>query len=177
MNDRDPENMIKGRIAEAIIFGLFESSNYNIYNFGYESLLQSLADMTKGGKLENNPTANKIRFMPDYILIDKNGYSQFIEVKFVKHFNNFNRYTIEKLKNIKEYWSETRLVVVTLDKPYFRTNFVNVIKSGSDLLPLDKGFPDIDKTIIEKFENYVESYLHLPNASMEEQMKESENGN
>ena len=37
-----PENMIKGRIAEAIIEELLKASGNDVYRFGYESILQNL---------------------------------------------------------------------------------------------------------------------------------------
>jgi hypothetical protein len=38
----DPENVIKGRIAEAIIEELLRTSGNRVYRFGYESILQNL---------------------------------------------------------------------------------------------------------------------------------------
>ena len=38
----DPLNIIKGRIAEALVEELLKSCGNNVYRFGYESLLQNL---------------------------------------------------------------------------------------------------------------------------------------
>jgi hypothetical protein len=46
----DPENVIKGRIAEAIIEELLRTSGNRVYRFGYESILQNLARASKGVK-------------------------------------------------------------------------------------------------------------------------------
>ena len=40
-NSYTPENMIKGRIAEAIIEELLKASGNDVYRFGYESILQT----------------------------------------------------------------------------------------------------------------------------------------
>ena len=38
----DPLNIIKGRIAEALVEELLRACGNNVYRFGYESLLQNL---------------------------------------------------------------------------------------------------------------------------------------
>ena len=53
----DPENVIKGRIAEALVEELLRSSGNKVYRFGYESILQNLtqtdADSTDTAVTEN----------------------------------------------------------------------------------------------------------------------------
>ncbi|MCK5593901.1 MAG: hypothetical protein KAI18_01525 [Candidatus Aenigmarchaeota archaeon] len=74
------EDLIKGRIAEALIEQLFENSGYFVYRYGMENTIPALKN---GLSKIKNSTAYMIRKMPDFVIqnkITKNVF--FIEVKF-----------------------------------------------------------------------------------------------
>jgi hypothetical protein len=111
----DPTNIIKGRIAEAIIEELLKASGNKVYRFGYESTLQNLVQspsefdrQTKNGQ--------RVSSMPDFIVINAEGSPFFVEVKFRSDPYNLKGYS---LKKIKKFWY-AKVVLVTIEKPYFR---------------------------------------------------------
>ena len=112
----DLENMIKGRIAEALIEELLRACGNKVYRFGYESILQNLVQ--NGSRFDHrSPNGEQIRSIPDFVVVNDEGKSFFVEVKFRANpawlVNN------PKVKQLKEYW-QAKLILVTTSKPYFR---------------------------------------------------------
>lgn len=73
------EDMIKGRIAEAIVKCMFEDLGFEVIPYGYEHTCPTIAkkeDLIKGD------VKNHIRNAPDFIIVDNNGEANFIEVKY-----------------------------------------------------------------------------------------------
>ncbi|MDD3808542.1 MAG: hypothetical protein PHG49_03475 [Candidatus Pacebacteria bacterium] len=77
----EAENMLKGRMAESLVEELFKLCGYKIYRFGYEAVLQNLVQVESNFE-KYNDVAEKIRAIPDFIVIDSSGKPVFIEVKF-----------------------------------------------------------------------------------------------
>ena len=76
-----PENMIKGRIAEAIIEELLKASGNDVYRFGYESILQNLVQ--RGSNFDHrNKNAHQVKSIPDFVVLNAEGNNFFLEVKF-----------------------------------------------------------------------------------------------
>lgn len=74
------ENMIKGRLAEALIEELFLSLGFNVFRYGMENTILAIMKLLKGVRSD---VADNIRKMPDFViqhLITRKVY--FIEVKF-----------------------------------------------------------------------------------------------
>ncbi|MPZ78676.1 MAG: hypothetical protein GEU77_19420 [Deltaproteobacteria bacterium] len=112
----EPENIIKGRIAEAIIEELLRTSGNKVYRFGYESILQNLIQ-TDSGFDRHSRNGEQVRSIPDFVVVNPNGRSFFVEVKF----RSDPVWLIKAplLKQLKEYW-QAKLILVTITKPYFR---------------------------------------------------------
>jgi hypothetical protein len=111
----EPENIIKGRIAEAVIEELLRRCGNRVYRFGYESTLQNLIQTplefdrkTKNGQ--------RVSSMPDFIVINAGGSPFFVEVKFRSDPQNLKGYS---LKNSKKLWY-AKVILVTIATPYFR---------------------------------------------------------
>lgn len=75
-------NMIKGRIAEALIEQLFIKLGYRVYRYGMENSIPGIMELLRGAKSE---VANMIKRMPDFVIQEKTGDAHFIEVKFSKN--------------------------------------------------------------------------------------------
>ena len=77
----DPLNIIKGRIAEALVEELLKTCGNNVYRFGYESLLQNLlqADANFDRRTKNG---QQVRSIPDFVVVNGRGKPTFVEVKF-----------------------------------------------------------------------------------------------
>lgn len=72
------ENMIKGRIAEALIEELFLYLDYNVFRYGMENTVPGIVKLLKGVRSD---VAHNIRRMPDFV-IQKENEVYFVEVKF-----------------------------------------------------------------------------------------------
>lgn len=81
MGRMDPKSIIKGRIAEAIVEELLRSSGNKVYRFGYESILQNLTQ-TDSRFHRYGGNAEQVRSIPDFVVVNSEGQSFFVEVKF-----------------------------------------------------------------------------------------------
>lgn len=73
------EQMIKGRIAEAIVKCMFEDLGFEVIPYGYEHTCPTLANRKR---LIQGDVKNHIRKAPDFIIVDKEGIANFVEVKY-----------------------------------------------------------------------------------------------
>lgn len=73
--------MIKGRVAEAIIEELFIELDFNVFRYGMENTIPSIMQLLKTSK---DDVSKHIRKMPD-LVINKGKHNFFIEVKFRKN--------------------------------------------------------------------------------------------
>ena len=80
----NPESILKGRMAEALVSEILRESGNQVYRFGYESVLQNLTQVEKVFDRESE-IGEKIRSIPDLLVINKKGEPFFIEVKFRWH--------------------------------------------------------------------------------------------
>lgn len=73
-------NMIKGRVAEAIVKELFQVNGYRVYDYGMERTLPEALENIKNQKSE---MAYGIRHMPDFLVQHvESGQLQYVEVKY-----------------------------------------------------------------------------------------------
>jgi len=152
-----PENMIKGRIAEAIIEELLKASENDVYRFGYESILQNLVQ--KGSNFDRrNKNAHQVKSIPDFVVLNSEGNNFFLEVKFRANLNWVTK--DQYLKHSMEYW-QPKLILVTVTKPYFRiVTPESLLDDGCNFESLDTD-PDfhVTRTAVESFEPLVERFL------------------
>jgi hypothetical protein len=152
-----PENMIKGRIAEAIIEELLKASGNDVYRFGYESILQNLVQNNSNFD-RRNKNAHQLKSIPDFVVLNSDGNNFFLEVKF-----RANLYWVTKdqhLKHSMEYW-QPKLILVTASKPYFRiVTPESLLDDGRNFESLDTD-PDfhVSRTAMDTFEPLVERFL------------------
>ena len=66
----EPDNVLKGRIAETIVSEMLQEASYFVYRFGYEGILQSLTQRGFPKMKEGDIEAEKVRTMPDFIVMD-----------------------------------------------------------------------------------------------------------
>jgi hypothetical protein len=116
MGRYDLENIIKGRIAEAIVEELLRACGNQVYRFGYESILQNLVQ--NGSKFDRySPNGEQLRSIPDFVVVSSEGKSFFVEVKF----RSDPAWLLKSplLRQLKQYWV-AKLILVTTTKPHFR---------------------------------------------------------
>jgi hypothetical protein len=151
----DPLNIIKGRIAEALVEELLRSCGNNVYRFGYESLLQNLiqADANFDRRTKNG---QQVRSIPDFVVVSACGKPTFVEVKFRWNPERLDGYL---LRRIEEFW-HAKVVLVTITKPYFRVARVDPASDGCLFDPLegDRDF-NITDAALRQFEPLVRRFL------------------
>jgi hypothetical protein len=153
----EPENVIKGRIAEALIEELLRSSGNDVYRFGYESILQNLVQ-TGSHFDRRNKNAHQLRSIPDFVVLNAGGNNFFVEVKFRSSPEWLLRDSLLKLTT--EYW-QSKLILVTIVKPYFRiVDLQSLTDDRCAFQPLeaDKDF-HVTREALEIFEPLVERFL------------------
>jgi len=155
-----PESMLKGRMAETLVEELLRKSGNTIYRFGYEAILQNLTQIQKSFDA-NNETGDRIRAIPDFIVIDIKGEPLFLEVKFRW---NAQLHADDKvrLERIKNFWNAKIVFVNCSEKPFFRIANPPYTNEKGDLIckPLNEETAwKIDPAIYAEFEGLVEKYL------------------
>lgn len=117
-NTFDPENMLKGRMAETMVEELLKKSGNKVYRFGYEAIMQNLTQIKKSFD-SHSDTGERIRAIPDFIVIDNSGNPIFLEVKYrwngLLHNND-----LERLNKIGSFWNAKIIFVNSLEQPFFR---------------------------------------------------------
>ena len=125
---RYTENMIKGRIAEALIEELFLNLKYNVFRYGMENTVPGILKLLKGVR---GDVADKIRRMPDFVIQNpKTNEIFFIEVKFRKD-EIFSR---EELP--KDYPFENAYFIV-VSKRHIKCITYEELKAGDSITPED----------------------------------------
>ena len=161
---RNPENIIKGRIAETIVSEMLRDSGYYVYRFGYEGILQSLIQRGLPRMLESDREAEIIRIMPDFIVMTKEGDVSFVEVKF-RASNNLERETEQMILKTAKHWPDARMLFVKPKKPHFLIARAKDFAKKHTLYPLEiERFLKVSQESIQKYEKLVEKYLGINSA-------------
>jgi hypothetical protein len=152
----DPENIIKGRIAEAIIEELLRSCGNKVYRFGYESTIQNLIQ-TPSEFDRKTKNGQRVSTMPDFIVINADGSPFFVEVKFRSDPHNLKGYA---LRNIKKLWY-AKVVLVTIAAPYFRIARPHSFSQAKCLFePLESDQDlNVGREYLQRFQPLVDRFL------------------
>ena len=114
------ENLLKGKMTETLVGEMLKASGNTVYSFGFETITQNLVQAeTSFDKYCD--VGERVRAIPDFIVIDKAGKPTLVEVKF--RWNptaELHEDTIALLERIDEYWKADVLFVNCVEKPYFR---------------------------------------------------------
>src|SRR3990167_6907718 len=101
------ESMLKGRMAETLFEELMKESGNIVYRFGYEAIVQNLIQLEEKFSRYSD-VGEKIRSIPDFIVLDKKGEPLLVEVKFRARPNDpIHRDTVEILRRLEKSWSAT----------------------------------------------------------------------
>ena len=154
----EPENILKGRMAEGLVEELLKQCDNKVYRFGYEAILQNLTQLEKSFNKEGE-VGQRISSIPDFIVINKQGKPFFIEVKFRTDLVVYSK-DIGRLDFIEKFW-KAKIILLTTQQPYFRVSnspYLNE-KQEWDWIPLkdDRDF-EISQDILEKFNELIEKY-------------------
>lgn len=143
--------MLKGRIAEAIVEDMLKEAGFQVYRFGYESVLPNLTQVDTD--LNKTKSRQKILNMPDFISISKEGFVQFIEVKYrsTRPSNKDSEY-----RELAESWPESKILFVCKIEPHFRIANICDFVEKDFLFPLEKDeYMGVREEIIKKYAEQV----------------------
>jgi hypothetical protein len=158
----NPESMLKGRMAESLVEELLRKCGNQVYRFGYEAILQNLTQIQKSFEAHGE-TSDRIRAIPDFIVIDKTGKPIFLEVKF-RGDGKLHDNDKDRLNRIKDFWNAKIIFVNRVNKPYFKISNPPYIGANGDVecKPLiEETEWGIDANSYDEFEKLVEKYLAL----------------
>jgi hypothetical protein len=162
----NPESMLKGRMAETLVEEMLKKSGNVVYRFGYEAIVQNLVQLESSFD-RYGEVGQRLRAIPDFVVLDKKGKPNFVEVKFRwSPTAELYEETIESLERVEKYWNSQIVFVNCVEKPFFRIcrppyfkNFSQP-KRGLVFEPLmsEKDWNIGEKTY-EEYEALVEKYL------------------
>lgn len=155
------ETNLKARMAQSLVRDLLTESGNDVHALGLESLVP--VTLTLEDALEKNRRlGEKLRSIPDFLVLDTKGMPHVLEVKFrwrpEGHSNDAKR-----LKVLSTYWDEAMVVFVNCsEKPYFRVSHAPFVNRAGKIVsvPLEsfEAF-SISDSLIKKFELLVAKYL------------------
>ncbi|KKU52061.1 MAG: hypothetical protein UX72_C0010G0040 [Parcubacteria group bacterium GW2011_GWA2_47_10] len=162
MNQKNfnPESMLKGRMAETLVEELLRKSGNAVYRFGYEAIMQNLAQIQQIFD-RHTEAGERIRAIPDFIVIDVHGSPIFLEVKF-RWNGQLHDDDKVRLDRIKNFWSAKMLFVNCFEKPFFRISDPPYVDENGKLTSkplIEETAWKIDKDVYNEFEALVEKYL------------------
>jgi len=154
----EPKNLLKGRMAECLVEELLKQCGNRVYRFGYEAVLQNLTQLEKAFDRENE-VGQRIKSIPDFVVINREGKPFFVEVKFRTNLTVYSK-DIKRLELIEKFW-QAKIILLTPKKPYFKVSKSPYLKKREwDWVSLeeDEGLK-ISKDILNQFNELVEKYF------------------
>jgi len=156
MNRVFHENIVKGRLAEALIEQLFLSAGFGVHRYGMENTVPGIMDLLKGVRSD---VAANIRTMPDFVVQNqKNGEVFFVEVKFSKD-ESFS------IKKLPEDYPYKNCYFVIVSKKHIKCITYNELRNGLEITPTSRNYLGnrtelgIDKKIIIQFCSFAEKFF------------------
>jgi hypothetical protein len=126
-----PENILKGRMGEALINELLSNCGNTVYRFGYETILQNLTQSDREFDRQTY-TGQQISCIPDFVVVNQYRKPFFVEVKFRSSLQHHLEEFLSDLSKIQKYW-RAKVIVVTPDEPYFRISNSPYVDSQGNL--------------------------------------------
>ena len=155
------EDLLKGRMAECLVEDLLKQSGNRVYRFGYESILQNLTQISDHLSFDRKEAVSKkLKSIPDFVVINREKKPFFVEVKFRTKVKIYE----SDLRLIKDLW-QAKVVMVTIEKPYFR--ILDTRSEERSWIPLVKDLDlGVEGKVLERFNKLVEKYY--PDAAKKE---------
>lgn len=154
-NGRNPENYLKGRMAETIIQEMLLKLGFNVYPFGMEN---TVPDIMRDIKDAKNECAMLIRKMPDFVVKHpEHDEPFFVEVKF-KSDGCFS------YKNLGKNYPYENVLVIVVSKRHIKSLTVEELKAGEEITAnsknyLGKYFHKKYKEVVIEFCDYAARYF------------------
>jgi len=154
------ENLLKGRMAETLVEELLKQSGNIVYRFGYEAIVQNLAQLDE--KFDRfTEIGERIRLIPDFIVVNKKGKPAFVEAKF-RWKPEIHRDDYKNFEKINNFWGAKIILVNCWEQPYFRISDPPYFDKNKKLIlrPLlrEKDW-EITQELYFEYEELVRRYL------------------
>ena len=149
-------------MAETLFEELMKSSGNIVYRFGYEAIVQNLTQLAE--KFDRySEVGEKIRSIPDFIVLDKKGEPLLVEVKFrARPDDPVHEDTIKILERLDRFWGALLVVVNCWEQPYFRIAVPPYLNAHNKMVlsPLTGATRwNIDKDVYAQCESLVHKYM------------------
>lgn len=115
-----PENILKGRMGEALVHELLSNAGNTVYHFGYETILQNLVQSDRAFDRDTE-TGQQITCTPDFVVVTARKKPFFVEVKFRSSLHYHVDEFIRDLSKLQKFW-RAKVIVITSEEPYFRVS-------------------------------------------------------
>ena len=159
-NHMNAESMLKGRMAETLFEEMMRQSGNIVYRFGYEAIVQNLVQLEESFD-RYSEVGERIRAIPDFIVIDKTGKPEFVEVKF-RWRPELHHGDITRFEKVEKFWNAKLVLVNCWEQPYFRIvsppYFSKDKKINLKPLLLEEKWK-INKEVYGEFETLIHKYL------------------
>lgn len=153
------ERVIRGRIGENIVSEMLQEAGYFVYRFGYEGILQSLIQKGLPKMKANTVPAEKIRTMPDFIVMNKEGDVFFIEVKY-RTSGQDDGYFKRWLEKAVCHWPEAKILLLHPYEPSFQISTIADYAKTGKLYPLERDkFLKVSGSLTRRYSGVVRKYL------------------
>lgn len=147
-------NMIKGRVAEAIIKELLQVNGYRVYNYGMEN---SVPDAVENIKYQNSNMAYTIRHMPDFLVQNiESGELNYVEVKYRVR----GKFTIKDIQHNP--YKSTLFIIVSKDAIQYIS--YEDLERGSTLPSTNRDLEHceifkIDPVMLNEYKGYAKAFF------------------
>lgn len=153
------ESKIVGGIAAYIVKEMLEEAGYFVYAFGYEKSLPSLAKNRLLKEAKDKDVADKIKCMPDLLIVNPEGNAFIVEVKF-RSSQRIDWRLKQKILEIDKHWPKAKLLMTYPAWPYFRISTIRDLVRTGELYDLYKDkFVSVEKELIERYGRELKKYL------------------
>lgn len=154
--------MLKGRMAETLFEEMIRQCGNTVYRFGYEAIVQNLIQLEK--KFDRFSEVGKhIRAIPDFIVIDREGRPDFVEVKFRYRTDvALHEESAAIVEKVGKYWNAKIVFVNCWKQPYFQISESPYFDKNRKLIAKQLTSVEkwgIRKKIYDEYEGLVYKYL------------------
>jgi Holliday junction resolvase len=145
---------LKGSLGVVLVKELLESSGYTVCHYGYEyTLKDALSKRTR--KKNESTTGRRVRSSPDLLVYDDKEVIMLVEVKTrtTSRWTGMGRVRInsDELENLKDFWSDSILVIVIPEGIYAqKISELEIQQDGYQRLSDFKAFKDIFNRVKSK---------------------------
>ncbi|MFQ5873065.1 MAG: hypothetical protein ACE5JL_04600 [Dehalococcoidia bacterium] len=166
-------NLLTARFFEGMVGAILELSGYEVYPYGYETLLPALR--TRFSKRRPSPTEERLRSTPDLLVSDPEAQDGDANTKLVEvKFRNWDSPEDVKLSGIswyQRYWPDAILVLIIPGGDFFYAQAVSELDAHqktfdltTEFRPLSELFRKIHPEIATIFREDVMRFANGPSS-------------